>query len=349
MDGHDIRRQSAVTISFSLVDGSQGMQKIVPFRSIKGQEKRETYEREAVWTDVEKVIRDVRLSHVQFFFGADMKSLLMCLGFKAANAKDGCLFCTCLKDRWNLCCVDSKCVLRGKIEGGRWALSKLGPCDPGYKAAPLIDVTLFSGVVVDTLHMYFRITDAIFGRAIGLMTKDGRENVFLQLCDDAGVKRFHVIDKCDTSIIKFSNLTRQKRRILIEKVFLRSELRKCGIGDLKARDIQEVCKRFSVVYELMAVGGSNLLLAIKRFTALFCSLFQVSSIPYYVHILAHTPLLISLYGNLHVFQQQSVENLNCHISRRYFSQTSCSTIDAVIAHNRHLFIGKKEDESSGAA
>ena len=336
VDGHDLRRESAVTLSFSLVDGSQKMSKILPFRSFKGKESQENYAAEKVWEEVHMVMKDERLSHVKFFLCADMKSLLMCLGYKAANAKDGCLFCVCTKERWHLCCADNKCVLRGHRDESRWYLPPLKPSDPGFKTNPLVDSSQFWGVVIDILHMFFRVTDAIFGRVIGFMSVGGKD-VFLGLCDDAGVKRFHVVDKSETAVIKFANLTRQKRQLLMEKVFLKTELVKCGITAQKACDAEEVCTRFATCIELMSVGGEDLTKAIRRFTALFCKLFQLSSVPYYVHILAHTPLLISLYGDLSVFQQQSVENLNCQLGRRYFAQTSCSTTKAVIACNRSLF------------
>ena len=313
------------------------MSKILPFRSFKGKETQENYAAEEVWDEVLAVMQDEQLSHVKFFLCADMKSLLMVLGFKAANARDGCIFCMCRKDRWTLCCVDKKCVTRGKLSDGRWILPPLKRADPGFKCKPLVDSSMFFGMLVDTLHMFFRITDAIFGRVIGFMSEKGKD-VFLELCDAAGIKRFYIVDKCETTVIKFSNLTKAKRSILLEKVFLKNELQRCGISLQRAETIQDLCDRFVLCMNLMTVGGDELVRAIRGFTALFCKLFQLDSVPYYVHILAHTPLLISLYGDLTVFQQQSVENLNCKLSRKYFSQTSCSTSKAVIATNRSIFM-----------
>lgn len=38
-------------------------------------------------------------NHVKFFFVADMKTMLLTLGYKAADGRDTCLFCTCSKIR----------------------------------------------------------------------------------------------------------------------------------------------------------------------------------------------------------------------------------------------------------
>lgn len=332
-------KKSAVSFSFTLVDGSQMGKNVAAFKSHMGQENRENLAKWNSWNDVQKVIEDPRLKCVRFFLVADLKTLLLALGYKSANGRDVCFICSCDKSRWHMCTFDSKCSPRYSSSEceSKLILPPLKAGDPGYKAKPMIDVSVFHGVVFDTLHLFLRVTDQILGRACSSMSKQGI-TVFLRYCADMGIEDFNLRDPGETAIIKFTKLDKKSRTKMIDKIFRDvAVLKTCSLPQQKAESVARVCCVFMDAFEALSTG-INLEVKVKKFVASYCKCYQVNEISNYVHLLLHAPLLFSKYGDISKFQQQSVEKLNSVMSRRYFSQSAANIQQAVIANNRSLFL-----------
>ena len=181
-DGHNLAKENGVTMSFTLVDGTQAMKNIVPFFSFKEHESYESMKESGGWELVASTMMNeqVRERRIKFYFVADMKTMLITLGYKAANSRNACIFCKCSKERWALCGADNKCDFRGEIRESNdgIVLPKLKAGDPGFKNEPLISSELFDGVILDVMHLYLRVTDAIFSRAVAKMSKKGIQDFF---------------------------------------------------------------------------------------------------------------------------------------------------------------------------
>ena len=167
VDDHDPSRNvKAVTFSFSLVcePASQCSANIVPVLSIPGSEYYDLMVEARAWHLIEselvpEVLVGERLVQVDYFLCADLKSILLNLRYKSANARDVCIYRTC-KNRWELCCKDGKCRVRYvEKPNGSFHLPTLKPSDAGYKRPPLVNLGLYKFVITDILHAYLRITD----------------------------------------------------------------------------------------------------------------------------------------------------------------------------------------------
>ena len=335
-DGHNLGKENAVTMSFSLVDGTQKVANIVPFFSFKEHESYDSMESSGGWQVAARAMTDERVKErgIQFFLVADLKTLYITLGFKSANARDVCIYCRCSKERWAKCGVDRKCSPRYVVQEGVVQLSVLKPGDPGYKNEPLISAELFHGIIIDVMHLFLRVSDAIFSRAVTLMSKKGIV-LFLEVC---GVKESQLKDGGDTSLPKFSKLTVAKRKVMFQNVFTCDDvLRRCGISD--AVGVAACSRAFLAYYDtLRATDVDSIDQKGSYFIALFCKVFKLAEVPNYVHMIVHTGLLTRIYGDLFHFQQQSAESLNSVMSRKFFGQTKCSTASAVVATNRDRFL-----------
>ena len=325
-------------MSFTLVDGTQRMKNVAAFFSFKEHESYKSYEASGGWDVAASAMQDARVKEkgIQFFLVADLKTLYIALGSKSANARDVCIYCSCLKDRWALCGVDGHCQARYSIENGVMKLPSLKQGDAGFKNQPLIQSELFHGIIIDVMHLFLRVSDAIFSRACLLMSKKGIE-LFLQIC---GVRESQLKDGGDTSLPKFSKLTVSKRRVMFQNVFTDSTvLRRCGVSHSNSELVEKCCDTFLAYYSALKLADvESIDSKSRKFIALFCKTFKVLEVPNYFHLTVHTGMLTSLYGNLFDFQQQSTESLNCVISRKFFGQTKCSTSDAIAAANRYRFL-----------
>ena len=145
VDGHNpTKNSSAVTFSLSLTcePNAQSAKHVVPVMSVPGAETYELVRDSKAWESIEAELRPVidigdRVIHVDYYLCADLKSLLLHLGFKSANARDVCLYCTCTKERWGTCCYDGKCTTRHVRTSDGILLPSLSRGKPGYKQPPL--------------------------------------------------------------------------------------------------------------------------------------------------------------------------------------------------------------------
>ncbi|CAM1329199.1 Uncharacterised protein g9939 [Pycnogonum litorale] len=335
-DGHNVNKGSAVTFTASLVDGTQSSDRVVVLQSIKGSENYDVIKEAAVWPAIEQCLPDqINGKVIKYFFCADLKSLLLNLGYKDSNGRDVCIYCSCDKARWHLCCQDEKCKPCYNQSKNKIALPSLQPSDPGYKRKPLIDIGKYKFVIVDTLHAYLRITDQLFSRTVCAMSKKN-VSVFLNECGTAGIPGFKLHDAVHG--FKFSLLNVHQRKLLISKIFVRDEILK---KFLSADTVAPITRIFKLFVDLWASvkdadieSMSNL---IPQFTSAFRKTFARSEIPNYIHILSHFPFLFQQFGNINVFQQQSVEKMNRTIVTKFFTVSPYNLKHAVTSNNRKFF------------
>lgn len=266
---------------------------------------------------------------------ADLKSLLMNLGMKGANASDICIYCECHKSRWHLCSVDDKCKPRYRSRNGKLVLPPLTSGKPGYAREPLLSTDLYEFVIIDILHLYLRVTDQILCYTCSLMDKSGQEQ-FVDFCCKMGANRFklRIMDRDDSSSIKISSLTGPNRKKILPQF-----CDKLALFLSTSDDVKRVYNALSSFLDIMAMFDTDVDLGmlhqkVKKFVAYFCLLSKKVMVPDYVHLMLHLPFLVRNFGNIKRFQQQAVERNNKFVEKKYFSQTKCDVNQTLKAANR---------------
>ncbi|XP_043202959.1 uncharacterized protein LOC122370995 [Amphibalanus amphitrite] len=349
VDGHNPSRNiSAVTFSLSLVceRDTQSSKYIVPVISLPGAETYELVRDSSAWEQIERELNAVidvggRHVNVEYYLCADLKSILLYLGYKSANGRDVCIYCSCNKGRWGACCADGKCQARFRqAPDGSIALPALRPSDPGYKQPPLVDITRYKFVIIDILHLYLRVTDQLFVRCCNFMDKR-QIGEFLAVCQHHKLSAFHLRD--ENGKLRFSNLDKSKREKMMEAVFLKEAVLRTLMPPSRADRVIAVVEKFQQVWKLINSDAPNLeqlQASVVAFTKQFRKSFASDELPNYVHMMCHIPLLIEHFGSLRAFQQQRVEALNHAINVRVRSVTRPGAIQmqqAVQAVNRSLW------------
>ena len=323
-DGHDVQRfRKFVTLTVSLV-GSQKMSDIVPLSVIPGQESYDSLSQSQFFS----VLKDAMIPNIEYqgktfdvryFFGGDLKFILSCLGMKAANSRNSCIYCRCDKSKWHTCLSSVKCELRFDPSVMKLSYTKR---DAGMKADCLVPIGKFEFVMLDTMHMFFRVTDQLFRRALNFADKKGIA-AFEKLCEEKKISSFYL--KCDdVAGVTFSKLTGRARNIMLRDVFCTDGLPRF-IPAEHVRPILSVFEAFKVLWDRISVAvcsSVELISAIEQFISLFRKVFAISEIPDYVHLLCHLPILVDRFGNATAFQQQSGEQTNFIVSKVISSMTT---------------------------
>ena len=325
VDGHDPSRNlHAVTFSISLVcePTPQSSRHIVPIITLSGTEEYDFIRQSGAWDLIQAQLSpivdiDGKQVHVEYFLCADLKSLLLCLGYKSANARDVCLFCSCDKNRWGSCCEDGKCALRYReASDGTLTLPTLLPSDAGYKQPPLVDMSKYKFVIIDILHLYLRVTDQIFVRSCNFIAKRQLAE-FFNICRSQQICSFNIRD--ENGSLRFSNLDKAKREILIERVFGVRGVLHTVMPPIRADIVLAAVNAFAKMWKQIDASDPDvdlLRLSVVTFTKQFRKSFASDEVPNYVHMLCHLPMLVRHFGQLRVFQQQRVEALNNTINQK---------------------------------
>ena len=289
---------------------------------------------------VPEVVVGGKRMQVEYFLCADLKSLLLNMGYKSANARDVCVYCTCCKSRWELCCKDNKCCVRYvRISDGSYQLQNLRPSDAGFKRPPLVNMSLYKFVITDILHAYLRITDHLFVKSCNLMPPFKLAE-FVDVCRHNGIKAFSIRD--ENGALRFSNLDKRNREKIMKTVFMDRILHTLMPFN-RVSDVVDAMTSFVSMWELVSSPEPNVPAmkeAIVTFTRQFRKSFAVKEIPNYVHMLCHLPFLTEQFGPMRQFQQQGVEALNHTINKKVRSVTrpgASQMTQAVQAVNRALW------------
>jgi len=97
---------------------------------------------------------------IEYFLGGDWKFLACVCGLGAANQNFACIWCKCprherfdISKKWSL--TDKSLGARDSQEIGNYAKSKQYNC----KTSPLFNFIPIDHVIIDTLHLFLRISD----------------------------------------------------------------------------------------------------------------------------------------------------------------------------------------------
>ena len=286
--------------------------------------------------------------HLEYFLGADMKFLAMCVGIESANSHFSCVWCKCpaderydVKKRWSFKDVDKGARTIEEIQR-RSTLSKSKKKDKfGYIRMPLFPTIPIDHIIPDILHLFLRISDVLINLLIlDLRRLDGIEKGKLQslnqdtathlakyekfLNDDCKIN-FHMYIEKESKCLKWRDLTGPEKLNLFTKI---------NIVELfpsipKAEEIQRIWVTFFKIYNVLRVKILSeekireFDKSVKDWLVLFLSVYQTKHVTPYMHTLvAHIPEFLESYGSLAAFSQQGLEKLNDLLTNNYFRSTN---------------------------
>lgn len=188
-DGTQVSRSMHILVlAFTILDGSENPNSPSGNHTIAMLNAQEKYEHlsHAVKDitneiqSIQSITIDGHKFNIQFFLGADIKYLAICLGIQAANAKYSCIWCKCpAEERHDT--SKSWC----SVEDGRRTVEEiqhlaLGKNTGKYSCIhqPLFPSIPIDRVVPDILHLFLRISDILINLLIlELRRMDGIEKL----------------------------------------------------------------------------------------------------------------------------------------------------------------------------
>lgn len=341
-DGVDIGKVRQATVFSVAVVGTQRLEHIGVLKIVMKHEDYDSVRESGVYERVYKLIEKAEGEDdtLVFDFVADLKSILLVLGYKSANGDNTCIYCSCDRSQWHLCGSEAHhCVSR---IGADFKLTPLNADANGFNrqgAAPLLDVTKFRFVQIDVMHCHFRVTDQLFQKTLNLSTGSGKK-YFTQVISDLGLTNYFNFGMVDTTKgYTFTKLTMRVRERLLEEVFVRHHLFNIVSGDALESVVNVFCAFKTFWAHLKCTDNTVNQVLLKDFITQFRTTFVVGRLANYMHLLCHLPELYKQFGNLHKFQQQSVESLNNHVSTkvRTVCQPQEAAKQAMESWNRRFF------------
>ena len=264
---------------------------------------------------------------IEYFLGGDWKFLACVCGLGAANQNFACIWCKCprherfdIRKKWSI--TDKSLGARDSEEIGKHAKSKQYNC----KSNPLFSFIPIDHVIIDTLHLFLRISDNLIKLLIReLRRKDAIDKVstfsigfcrnkhkhmaaYEKFVKDLGISFEWKINK-DTKKLEYRDLTGPEKLLLYQNINFLSLLPDCQEAD----KLQALWSGFMDTIGDLKLDYttddtiSTLEDKIKKWFQKFLGLYQAKDVTPYMHALyAHVPEFLKLYQNLAYYTQQGM-------------------------------------------
>lgn len=279
--------------------------------------------------DLELLTIEEKVYNIQFFLGGDWKFLAIVCGLESATAEYACIWCKCPKrQRYDM---DLTWSLLNSDKGGRTIneianKSKLAKSNKNRfncSREPLFPFIPMTQVVIDSLHLFLRISDVL----INLLIRDIRKLDGVELCSEGNKKNKNIDVYADFLMkeckIRFRWFTDQESKKMTwrdltgpEKVrlFHHIDIPTLFPNLQDKNQLQVLWRDFFALIETLGqrhCSSEEFGHRAKSWVKLFNSLYQTKDVTPYMHAFAmHVPEFLSLYGNINMFSQQGLEKLN---------------------------------------
>lgn len=302
---------------------------------------------------------------LEYFLGGDWKFLACVCGIGGANADYACIWCTCpKKERHNMekswSILDPELGARSLEKIRQFARTKKYNCNH----APLFSFIPTSHVVIDTLHLYLRITDNLIELIIRELkrcdaiekkktfTDNFERDKYKHMAEyekylqSLGIQFQFYVGKA-TKQLEYRDLTGPEKQKLFKNVNIVSLLPNCPHSE----KIQEIWNDFTAItdelkQDVKLDDVDKIKTNIKMWMNKFLTVYQTKDVTPYMHAFsAHVPEFLSLYGNIEQFTQQGMEKYNDITSKNFFRSTNHQGISAI----RQLFFKRKRVQFLEAA
>ena len=295
---------------------------------------------------------------LEYFLGADMKFLALCVGIESANSKFACVWCKCpadkrynMKETWSFKDISKGARTIEEIQRFS-ALSKSKKAEKfGCIRKPLFPMVPIDHITPDILHLFLRISDVLTNLLITDLRKldgitKGKVSSVNELSQDTSCQvvkyeqflneqckiPFHFYTDKATKCLKWRDLTGPEKL----KLFAKIDISKLFPSIPETQKIQRIWVKFFEIYNILrAKSISNeeirkLERNTKDWLTLFLSVYQTKHVTPYMHVLvAHIPEFLDLYGSLSSFSQQGLEKLNDLLTNTYYRSTNHHSADAL--------------------
>ena len=352
-DGTQIGRGlNVVNIAFTIIDEGEKAQSVLGNYSIAILKITENYtELAAGLEDICKEAQDLKwvtindkAYKITFFLGGDLKFLAMSCGIEAANSEHACVWCKCPKSQRGD--MKMEWSLTDQSRGARTIdeiteKSKLGKRNKSrYNCChiPLFPFIPIDHVVIDTLHLFLRISDNL----IDLLIRDLRiQDSMIKNGDITNLQVYetHLNEVCkvrfkwsvdkDSKELKYRDLTGTEK----VRLFKNTDISMLFPMLPKGKEIQEVWFTFFQLVNDINSGDSEaeqIDCKAKTWVTRFKLLYQSKDVTPYMHALAmHVSEFIHLYGNLVAFTQQGLEKLNDITTKQFQRSTNHRDISSL--------------------
>ena len=284
--------------------------------------------------------------NVKKSLGGDLKCLAYLYGINAAQSTCPCVWC-----EFN--------VLRDSNADGSWLISRtiarskellddntLTAADRvGYARKPIIDFIEFDCCVVDTLHMFLRISENLLKTLFVILNEsDNLSTADLSMRVNLGAFFNFLKNECKICNpyyvkIKENGEAQYKLRSLnsneLEKMFFKLQLLDLItlLPHLKTEitGINFILNEFFNIYKLISCGQrpfysiEEIEKRLKEWATVYTQIgaFNSNKFTPYIHIfLHHIPQFLRLYGEINSYNCQGLEKLNHLIKCYYFSNSN---------------------------
>lgn len=287
---------------------------------------------------------------IEYFLGGDWKFLACVCGLGAANQDYACIWCKCPRNerfdcskKWSL--TDRSLGARSCEEITANAKSKKFNC----KSVPLFSFIPIDHVIIDTLHLFLRISDNLIELLIQqLRREDAIDKVktfpsgftrekykhmagYEKFLKDIGISFDWRVNK-DSKKLEYRDLTGPEKLLVMQSINFQSLLP-------NFKETKEMEKLWASFMEIIGDlklefttddAITQLTNKINSWFDKFLCLYQAKDVTPYMHALyAHVPEFLRLYENISYFTQQGMEKYNDISSKHYFRSSNHRGISAL--------------------
>ena len=286
--------------------------------------------------DIEEVTIEGQVYRIQFYLGGDLKFLALVCGIENANAEHACVWCKCPKGK--RADMEIQWSITDPIRGSRTVEEIEEKCKLGKrnknryncKNPPLFPFIPIKQVIIDTLHLFLRISDKLTDLLIrDLRIHDATHTmktpylkIYETFVNEECKVRFKFNQDRDSKEIKYRDLTGPEKVRLFKNINI-----PLIFPDLHNKDnIQHLWKTFFKLINDINEGtcdAADIDVKAKAWVTSFTSTYQAKDVTPYMHALAmHMGESIQLHGRVVRFTQQGLEKLNDLTTKHYQRATN---------------------------
>ena len=279
---------------------------------------------------------------IVYYLAGDYKFLLEILGLCAANSNYSCIYCTKHKSKYYDHSIKGQLrTIQEIIDNSKKADSSKSKF--GCKREPIFKTIPLDRVLIDTLHMFLRITDRLIEKLVrDCETADKRQrgnkgtphmDALAKMFEECGLHGVSFFASGSSDVKKPRDLTGPEMLKLYANLDkIESVLLLCGQrSEGQNAKVISIWREFFAIYNLIRSFGtlatsadvSQLQQLTRQWLGLYTSVFTIENIKPYMHLfMDHIPSLISAHGSLHIFNTQGLEKKNHVITVDYFRSTN---------------------------
>ena len=297
---------------------------------------------------------------ISYFIGGDMKFLLNFAGLKGANSNFNCLYCSSkssvalsknISYRASTYCAQELSVIN--IDKQARSLQESATCRTrnkleerlGYDNPPISPNIQFHDYIIDSLHLFLRISDKLFALFIynlGLLESNNVLAANLHYTQTRYIVHFgnylenvcklRNVLKAEESTFKLRSLNGVSRsKIFFNSRFLFQSLLSTDLQEahkLQLKHTYVLWNNFYHLYRLikenrLSEQGSFFERKCGEWLRLFLDIYSLDQVTPYMHIFVfHVHELNRLHGNINIFNQEGHEKFNDIISKDYFRSSN---------------------------